>query len=168
MNRLLIPAGLLALALAMSCGTSPEPEPTPTPEPTPDCSEGLPEPSVECLPECGNELRVGQPCTEDGGECFPPDGDFATATFCTADFDDTDLWFCTKPCVVDEDCGTDAICQGDPENADAGRGCFPISCVDGDDDDSAGDDDDSAGDDDDSAGDDDDSATPGDDDDSAR
>jgi len=62
---------------------------------------------------------------------------------CTADAGETALQFCTFPCIDDEDCGSDAICAGDPDNPEAGRGCLPTSCWDGDDDDSAGDDDDS-------------------------
>lgn len=110
---------------------------------TEDCSAGLPAPSAPCLPECGNELFVGQPCTEGGGECT--DNGFDMAFLCTADFSETDLAFCTMTCVDDQDCGSDALCTGDPDNPAAGRGCFPASCWEGDDDDSAGtDDDDSA------------------------
>ncbi len=132
---------LLLLLFLVACpAQDPPEEEEPTPEPTPPCNEGLPEPSTECLPECGNELQVGQPCTEGGGECYT--GVFEDiAWLCTVDAYETDLWFCTMPCQTDEDCGSDAICTGDPDNDTSGRGCFPIGCADGDDDDSADDDD---------------------------
>ena len=131
---------LTLLLLLVACppsgldGDGPEEEePTPTP-----CNEGLPPPSAACLPECGNELQVGQPCTEGGSECYT--GTFENiAWLCTVDAYETDLWFCTMPCQTDEDCGSDAICTGDPDNDTSGRGCFPIGCSD--DDDSADDDD---------------------------
>lgn len=94
-----------------------------------DCGRDLPEPSDPCLAGCGNELFVGQPCSEGGGECTG--NGFENAWLCTVDFDDTGLGFCTLPCVVHEDCGTGAICTGDPENPSAGAGCFPLSCWDG-------------------------------------
>jgi hypothetical protein len=93
-----------------------------------DACPFMPEPSDPCLPACGNELGVGQPCTKDGFEC-PPIDVGNEATFCTVDFDDTDLAFCTRPCFDDADCGTDAVCTGDPEDPDGDKGCFPASCL---------------------------------------
>ena len=97
-----------------------------------DCSVGLPPPSAACLPKCGNELGVGQPCTKGGGECS--DFSFSEAALCTVDFDDTDLAFCTRACAADDQCGTDAFCAIDPENPMSGAGCMPNSCKDDEDD----------------------------------
>jgi hypothetical protein len=91
----------------------------------PECSPNLPPPSDPCLADqCGNELGVGQPCTEGGGEC----NDLATAQLCTVDFAETDLHFCTRACVVDEDCGEGARCAIDPDSPESGAGCFPTVC----------------------------------------
>lgn len=93
------------------------------------CSENVPEPSDPCLPTCGNELGVGQPCTQGGGEC----SDFVAvqggAALCTVDWSDTTLAFCTKACVADDQCGSGAVCSGDPEDPAAGSGCVPASCA---------------------------------------
>jgi len=94
------------------------------------CSFGLPPPNDPCLPVCGNERGVGQPCTAGGGEC----NDFLNidggAAICTVDFvADADLHMCTRPCADDTDCGTDAVCQGDPEDPDSDKGCVPASCA---------------------------------------
>jgi hypothetical protein len=91
------------------------------------CPPSLPPPSDPCLPVCGNEFGVGQPCTKDGFEC--PAIDVGNeATFCTVDFEDTGLAFCTKPCFDDSDCGSDAFCTGDPANPDSDKGCTPAAC----------------------------------------
>ncbi len=92
------------------------------------CPAELPPPSDPCIPACGNELGVGQPCTRGGFQCpFLQQGN--EASFCTVDFDDTNLAFCTRPCVDDSDCGADAVCRGDPAKPDADRGCTPASCI---------------------------------------
>ena len=96
-----------------------------------DCAENLPPPSIPCLPRCGNELGVGQPCTKGGGECS--DFSFSEAPLCTVDFDDTDMAFCTRACVSDDQCGTGAYCAIDPDNPTSGAGCTPLSCKDDDD-----------------------------------
>jgi len=99
------------------------------------CDPALPPASAPCLEgQCGNpEFGVGQPCTPGGGEC----SDLPGFMLCTADFNDTDLWFCTKPCSMSGDwqaqCGSDAVCSGDPEDPAAGSGCMPASCADSDD-----------------------------------
>jgi hypothetical protein len=94
----------------------------------PDCAAGLPPPSDPCLPVCGNEQFVGQPCTKDGGECNEHVG--RGAGFCTVDFDDTTtLAYCTRPCDEDADCGTDAVCTGDPADPDGPKGCIPAACT---------------------------------------
>jgi hypothetical protein len=91
------------------------------------CAPNLPPPSDPCLPVCGNELGVGQPCTRGGYEC--PAIDVGNeATFCTVDFEATDLAFCTRPCFDDLDCGSDAFCTGDPQNPDSDKGCTPSAC----------------------------------------
>ena len=59
----------LALTLLLFLVACPAEEPPAEEEPTPvPCNDGLPPPSAGCLPECGNELQVGQPCTDGGGE----------------------------------------------------------------------------------------------------
>ena len=122
---------LLISSLPMGACSSPSSEKT-SEQANDGGAEATPEgkscitPSKPCLQGCGNELGVGMPCTKGGGECNdnPPTG----AILCTGDFSTTDLVFCTRPCVVDEDCGKDALCTGDPENPKSGRGCFPRSC----------------------------------------
>lgn len=91
------------------------------------CAARLPAPSDPCLPRCGNDKGVGQPCTEGGGECnrFQFDGAF----LCTVDFDDTDLAFCTLACASDDQCGAGAVCGVDPDDPGAGAGCVPSSCM---------------------------------------
>ena len=123
---------LLLLALLLAVPTAcvePAPEPGSdddddiTPHPCPEA----PEPSDPCLVGCGNEYKVGYPCTPGGGECST--NTFPEAIFCTVDFEEsTDLHYCTKPCVDDMDCGLGAFCTGDPDNPASGRGCFPLSC----------------------------------------
>ena len=94
------------------------------------CSVNIPEPNDPCLPDCGNELGVGQPCTKGGYEC----SDFNIVTeagMCTVDFSNTtELAFCTRPCSNDNDCGTGAICRVDPEDPNASKGCVPKTCTD--------------------------------------
>lgn len=93
------------------------------------CHPLLPEPSDPCLEgQCGNELGVGQPCTKGGNECG--DLGLGNAILCSADFSDTELWFCTKGCDADEQCGSDAVCTGDPEDPLSPKGCTPARCLD--------------------------------------
>jgi hypothetical protein len=92
------------------------------------CPAELPPPSDPCIPLCGNEFGVGQPCSKGGFQCpFIETG--TEASFCTVDFDDTNLAFCTKPCVDDSDCGADAVCTGDPDKPESDKGCTPASCI---------------------------------------
>ena len=125
---------VLILPLLGAC-PAPAQDADPTPEPTPEGCPDEPGPKSDpCLPDCGNELFVGMPCSEDGGECSDHlqwDPDVLHAFMCTADVDDGDLDFCTLACVAHEDCGADAILGGDPENPNSGSGCFPPSCWEG-------------------------------------
>jgi hypothetical protein len=90
------------------------------------CDFGLPPPNDVCIPKCGNEKGVGQPCTKGGGECSGFDITKGEAIFCTIDFDDTSpLDFCTKPCSADADCGAGGVC---PPDTGGGRGCVPAAC----------------------------------------
>lgn len=94
------------------------------------CGDFVPEPADVCIPVCGNEQGVGQPCTRGGGECndFIGNG----AGFCTVDFDQTtNLAYCTRPCDVDADCGSDSACVGDPADPGGSTGCIPAACVEG-------------------------------------
>jgi hypothetical protein len=95
-----------------------------------DCSYGLPAPNDTCLPPCGNERGVGQPCSRGGGECNEWLNLSGGAGLCTVDFvPDADLHMCTRPCADDLDCGADAVCQGDPDDPDSDKGCVPASCA---------------------------------------
>ena len=94
--------------------------------PDPACPD-VPAPNNACLPHCGNEIFVGQPCTAGGGECS--DHSFGQAIFCSADFDaSAALAMCTKPCVSDSQCGSDAVCIGDPGDPNSSKGCVPTAC----------------------------------------
>lgn len=99
---------------------------TKTPDAAPD-EKKCPTPSHPCLPGCGNNLGVGQHCTRGGGECNTN----KRAILCTGDFNKTtELVYCVRPCVKDEDCGDGAVCTRDPKDPKGGAGCIPASCVD--------------------------------------
>jgi hypothetical protein len=78
-----------------------------------------------CNGECelGNSIGVGRYCTPGGGECA--DTPNRAAPFCTADQSDEGLWFCTRTCADDDQCGENARClgQGGP------MGCVPEFCL---------------------------------------
>jgi len=96
------------------------------------CDFDLPAPNNQCLPTCGNELGVGQPCTNLGGECNRWTNVSGGAFFCTIDFvGDAELAMCTRPCGVDSDCGTGSVCTGDPEDPNGDKGCVPATCAEG-------------------------------------
>lgn len=94
------------------------------------CHPNLPPPSDPCLEgQCGNALGVGQPCTQGGNECADlPLG--THASLCTVDFQETDLWYCTKACTEDSQCGEGAECTVDPDMPGSASGCIPTSCRD--------------------------------------
>ena len=74
----------------------------------------------------GNAQGVGMFCTPHGDEC----GQNPQAIICTAAFDHTtNLWFCTRTCQCDSDCGENAICAGD--NNAPPLGCVPVACAGG-------------------------------------
>ena len=90
----------------------------------PFCQPDLPPPSDACLTPCAvNALGLGQPCTENGGECAG-----LNAFLCTADFGETELLFCTKACVADDQCGDAAACDTDEDDPGLGSGCVPLAC----------------------------------------
>jgi hypothetical protein len=72
--------------------------------------------------EKGNSYGIGHYCSPAGAQC----NDTKYAFFCTVDFEETDLWFCTRPCADDSDCAENATCRAD----DGGgiKGCFPDIC----------------------------------------
>jgi hypothetical protein len=72
--------------------------------------------------ERGNSFGVGRYCTPGGGECAD-----TQATFCTVDFNPTDLAFCTRPCSDSSQCGEDATCRGD--DGGGPMGCVPNFCL---------------------------------------
>lgn len=119
---------LVVAVLAHACAPAPAAPVDAGAEET--CSDNLPPPTDACIvAPCGNEIGVGQVCTKDGAECSDWDFFAGEAGLCTADVDDTDLWFCTRPCDDAADCGSDAVCQGDPDVEDGPRGCVPASCA---------------------------------------
>ena len=96
------------------------------------CGDQIPIPSDPCLlGQCGNGLGVGQPCTRGGNECAGYT--LGEAIFCSADFSDTSIWFCTKACNEDEDCGADAICEKNPDDPLSAKGCVLQRCTETDD-----------------------------------
>lgn len=93
-----------------------------------ECGPQIPPPSDPCLAgQCGNALGVGQPCTKGGNECGGYE--LGEAIFCSADFSDTSIWFCTKACSDDGDCGLDAICEENPDDPLSARGCVLQRCT---------------------------------------
>ena len=88
--------------------------------------------AVGCNGVCekGNERGVGMYCTPGGAECANTPN--RAAPFCTVDASDTEFQFCTRPCVIDEDCGSNARCAN--EGGTGPSGCFPIFCEDNTDD----------------------------------
>lgn len=83
-----------------------------------------------CLPGCGNDKFVGQPCTKGGNECAGHNFFAGEATFCTLDWSaDAALAMCTKPCGADSDCGNDAVCISDPNDPGGSKGCVPSACA---------------------------------------
>ena len=96
-----------------------------------NCARGF-DASASCVAPCapGNERFVGEFCTPQGGEC---DDNLSQVTgaaiFCTVDFEvGANDWFCTKPCEQDSQCGTNAVCTGDPAEDGGRKGCVPLSC----------------------------------------
>lgn len=79
-------------------------------------------PEEQCVRTChrGNERGVGRFCTAGGGQCGG-----LNAFVCTADVDPGGPTFCTKPCTMDSQCGSGAVCTGDAR----GRGCVPVECA---------------------------------------
>ena len=79
----------------------------------------------------GNDRKVGKYSTVNGGECV--NLGLGNAYACTVDHDPTADAFCTKACVQDSQCGTGAVCVGDPDpdgGMNAGlKGCVPTQCL---------------------------------------
>jgi hypothetical protein len=82
---------------------------------------GVPPPSDPCIPKCGNELKIGQPCTKGGYQC-------PVGMFCTVDFNPTNLAFCTKPCNTNADCGSGMTCVSEIPFIGP-KGCTPSGCA---------------------------------------
>ncbi len=125
LRRACVVAGALALTIALACTERNNGDDGGASEGAAGECPDAPEPAEPCIPDCGNEVGVGKPCTTGGGEC---NGN-STANLCTADFVETTLAYCTKPCVEDADCGSDAVCRGDPAAPDGPKGCAPAACV---------------------------------------
>ena len=115
------------LVVVTACGTPPTSKavddddddvcPADTPPPSDSCLEG----------QCGNDLGVGRPCTRGGGQCDVFSLLAGEAGICIPDFaDNTRVHCCSKPCNVDDDCGTGAVCAVDPITNRLG--CVPTGC----------------------------------------
>jgi hypothetical protein len=84
-----------------------------------------------CMGECevGNEFGIGHYCTVGGGECG--DTPARQAPFCTVDFQEDAIAFCTRPCNPDgnvlEECGANAMCLSDEPGGQ--YGCVPNFCM---------------------------------------
>jgi hypothetical protein len=74
----------------------------------------------------GNEIKVGEYCTPGGGEC--DDNGPGNAILCAADFREYSPPMCTRVCQRDDECGSDAVCRSDPNDANA-RACVPNTCL---------------------------------------
>ncbi|MEK7571853.1 MAG: carbohydrate binding domain-containing protein [Patescibacteria group bacterium] len=100
------------------CDTNPEPSDTQqlSVAPSTVISQG-PVQGCGAPGDAGNEKGVGKYCTKGGGECAGKE-----AFICAAEF--TDATICSKPCSVDADCGSGAVCFQDT----LGKGCKPIAC----------------------------------------
>ncbi len=82
----------------------------------------------------GNSLKVGQFCTQSGGECDLNTGN-GEAYLCTVDQEHgAALPMCTKACFLNSECGEGAICtDGEPAHkCSHGKGCVPKRCTDND------------------------------------
>lgn len=83
-----------------------------------------------CVP-CGaqgNELHVGEYCTKGGGEC-DDNGIGKNAVLCAIDFRDDAPPFCTRACRFNSDCGSGAVCTGDPKDSKVPTACVPVACA---------------------------------------
>lgn len=70
-----------------------------------------------------NEMGIGTPCTEDGGEC--PEG-----LSCTADLSDGEVGSCVRfGCRSNEECGSSATCCAPAEGGGVIKLCLPDTCV---------------------------------------
>lgn len=111
---------LLIVLVAAACGGDDSPA-ADAPQALPDGPPVMPDgdPNACASPGAvGNEMGVGEYCTEGNGECSDNTGAF----FCTADVGETPS-FCTKPCSTTAQCGADATCRGE---VDGGQmGCVP-------------------------------------------
>ncbi len=94
------------------------------------CAFNLPAPNKPCVPICGNELGVGQPCSAGGNECSDFFNVQGGAPLCSVDFDsNAPIHICTRLCSVDSDCGSGGLCRRDPATPEVPLGCTPASCV---------------------------------------
>lgn len=110
-------ACVASLAALLACGSS---------DSSPDagldaCAGGT---GCEAACELGNEFGIGAFCTVGGGQCANTPS--RAAPFCTVDNDPDAPAFCTRPCAVDEDCGSGARCADD--GGTGPKGCFPLFC----------------------------------------
>lgn len=81
------------------------------------------DPNANCVKPgtANNEMGVGGYCEPGTDQCVSDAG----IRFCTGAFGaPSDHWFCTRPCVMDSECGSGAYCDHDPQ----GNGCVPNIC----------------------------------------
>lgn len=119
---------LAVVVLWVAACTPPAPEPDGDDDVELKCPSDTPPPSDVCLEGlCGNELGVGRPCTRGGGQCDVFNLFAGEAGVCIPDFaDNTNVHCCSKPCSVDDDCGSGAVCFPDPITQRLG--CVPRGC----------------------------------------
>lgn len=87
-----------------------------------DAALNVPAESCAQPGDVGNDLGIGHFCTPRGREC----ADFPMAGLCLAQVaPDDNQWFCTRTCTSDDQCGTNAVCDGDSR----GRACIPAECA---------------------------------------
>ncbi len=114
---------LLALALSLSVAACGDDDGSNADQPDAACVGAT---GCNGVCEKGNEWGVGAYCTPGGGECA--NTPMRAAPFCTVDTSDTEFQFCTRPCTIDADCGSNARCAN--EGGSGPSGCFPIFCED--------------------------------------
>ena len=79
----------------------------------------------------GNELKVGEYCTQHGGQCTDnkPDGGGNSgptyAIICGIDFGGPA--YCTMPCTDTSQCGSGTVCTNDTPGGP--KGCAPVACL---------------------------------------
>ncbi len=129
-------AGLVLVLLALgACSSTSDGDKGGTPDaagPNPSCETYGHDASANCVQPCnpGNELRVGEFCTAGGPQCDDNlEAGLNFAFICTSTVQADSDGFCTRSCMQDSQCGTNAVCRGDPGQDGGQKGCVPIACM---------------------------------------